>query len=223
MSYIYHGKTDWIKQPNRVVQTFRSGLCMIQQDYIRRADDQIDYFTFREGDPISPEDASPCIDGAYIFPAPTYQDMGNGFIKCTVTAYGRVNTTGVVRVTKRVGNYVTNTIFLLGQVGSNTSSVGSQKIFDVINFNFVAYKSEIVPIPTSPRPLIYDLNLTPLPIGEFRISNSSAPGNSAELVGTTVSNYVLNQVVELYEVNSYGDFIECNISIAATGSLSVYA
>ena len=94
MSYIYHGETDWIKQPNRVVQTFRSGLCLIQQDYIRRADDSIDYFSFREGDAISPEDASPCIDGAYIFPAPSYQDMGNGFIKCIVSSYGRVNLEG---------------------------------------------------------------------------------------------------------------------------------
>jgi len=196
---------------------------MIQQDYIRRADDQIDYFAFREGDPISSEDASPCIDGAYIFPAPSYQDMGNGFIKCSVTAYGRVNTTGVVRVTKRVGNYVENSVIGVNSINPATfSSFESQKIFDVINFNFVAYKSEIVPIPTSPRPLIYDLNLTPLPIGEFRISNSSALGSSAELVGTTISNYVLNQVVELYEINSYGDFIECNISIAATGSLTVY-
>jgi hypothetical protein len=186
---------------------------MIQQDYIRRADDSIDYFSFREGDAISPEDASPCIDGAYIFPAPSYQDMGNGFIKCTVTAYGRVNTTGVVRVTKRVGNYVTTTVFLTGPIPGNELSVESQKIFDVINFNFVAYKSEIVPIPTSPRPLIYDLNLTPLPIGEFR-SNSSV-----EIGGITISDYVLNQVVEIYEVNSYGNFIECNISIAADGRL----
>ena len=211
MSYIYHGETDWIKQPNRVVQTFRSGLCMIQQDYIRRADDSIDYFSFREGDAIPSEDASPCIDGAYIFPAPSYQDMGNGFIKCTVAAYGRVNTTGVVRVTKRVGNYVKNSVIGVNSINPATvSSFESQKIFDVINFNFVAYKSEIVPIPTSPRPLIYDLNLTPLPIGEFRSSAG------------IVSNYVLNQVVELYEVNSYGDFTECNISIAATGSLTVY-
>jgi hypothetical protein len=78
---------------------------MIQQDYIRRADDQIDYFTFREGDAIPTEDSAPCIDGAYISPAPDYQDMGNGFIKATVTAYGRVGTSGVVEISKRVGDY----------------------------------------------------------------------------------------------------------------------
>ena len=95
--YTYYGNSGWIKQPNRLVKTFASGLCLIQQDYVRKKD-SVDYFSFLEGSPLSPEDAAPCIDGAYIFPAPDYQDTGDGFIKCTVTAYGRVNTTGVVSV-----------------------------------------------------------------------------------------------------------------------------
>jgi hypothetical protein len=87
--------TKWIKQPNRIVKTFPSGLCMIQQDYIADKNN-VDYFAFREGDAISDKDSFPCIDGAYIFPAPDYQDMGNGFIKCTVTAYGRTTTIGQI-------------------------------------------------------------------------------------------------------------------------------
>ena len=95
MAYIYHGTNEWIKQPNRLVKTFSSGLCLIQQDYVRRKN-SVNYFDFNEGDPLFDEDAAPCMDGAYIFPAPDYQDTGDGFIKCTVTAYGRVNTTGVI-------------------------------------------------------------------------------------------------------------------------------
>lgn len=95
--YTYYGDSGWIKQPNRLVKTFSSGLCLIQQDYVRKKD-RVDYFSFEQGGTLSPEDAAPCIDGAYIFPAPDYQDTGDGFIKCTVTAYGRVNTTGVVSV-----------------------------------------------------------------------------------------------------------------------------
>jgi hypothetical protein len=87
--------TKWIKQPNRIVKTFPSGLCMIQQDYIAPRN-LVDYFAFREGDALSLSDSQPCIDGAYIFPAPDYQDMGNGFIKCTVTAYGRTTATGQI-------------------------------------------------------------------------------------------------------------------------------
>jgi hypothetical protein len=85
--------TKWVKQPNRTVKTFPSGLCLIQQEYIA-ARSNVDYFAFKEGDILSERDSAPCIDGAYIFPTPQYQDMGNGFIKCTVTAYGRTNTTG---------------------------------------------------------------------------------------------------------------------------------
>lgn len=98
-NYQYHGESGWIKQPNRIVKTFPSGLCMIQQDYIRRKD-RVDYFTFKEGDPISEADSAPCIDRAYIFPTPDYQDTGDGFIKCTLTAYGRVNING--QITKEI-------------------------------------------------------------------------------------------------------------------------
>jgi hypothetical protein len=99
MAYTYHGKQGWVKQPNRIVKTFDSGLCLIQQDYICRKD-RVEYFTFREGDALSTADSQPCIDGAFIFPEPDYSDMGNGYIKCTVTAYGRVNNTGSVTTRK---------------------------------------------------------------------------------------------------------------------------
>lgn len=88
------GKT-WVKQPNRLVKIFPSGLCMIQQDFISVKKRSMNYAFFQEGDRLE-EDYEPCIDNAYIYPTPDYQDMGNGFIKCTVTAYGRVNTTGSI-------------------------------------------------------------------------------------------------------------------------------
>jgi len=205
MSYIYHGETDWIKQPNRVVQTFRSGLCMIQQDYIRRADDSIDYFSFREGDAISPEDASPCIDGAYIFPAPSYQDMGNGFIKCTVTAYGRVNTSGVLDLNKRLGNY-SSTFFVSG-FPSLTTTATSQKFFDVGVYRFAARKGEFITAPDSPTLYIYDLDGVPLP------------------VGTTVNSsfqetFFLIRQIEAYESTNYGEFLEVIISVSVNGSFN---
>jgi hypothetical protein len=99
MAYTYHGTSGWVKQPNRIVKTFDSGLCLIQQDYIRRKD-RVEYFTFKQGDALSVADSQPCIDGAFIFPEPDYQDTGNGYIKCTVTAYGRVNNTGSVTTRK---------------------------------------------------------------------------------------------------------------------------
>lgn len=66
---------------------------MIEEDYIC-ANKNIDYNYFQIGNLI--EDSSPCIDGAYIFTAPKYTDMGNGFIKATITAYGRSNANGSI-------------------------------------------------------------------------------------------------------------------------------
>jgi hypothetical protein len=105
MAYIYHGTNEWIKQPNRLVKTFSSGLCLIQQDYVRRKN-SVNYFDFKEGDRLLDEDANPCMDGAYIFPAPSYQNTEDGFIKCTVTAYGRVNTTGVINTNLSQGSII---------------------------------------------------------------------------------------------------------------------
>ena len=209
MSYIYHGQTDWIKQPNRIVQTFRSGLCMIQQDYIRRADDSIDYFTFREGDAISSEDAFPCIDGAYIFPAPSYQDMGNGFISCTVTAYGRVNTTGVVDLNKQLRDYIYSTGSGLG-----SSYKLSQKFFDVAVYRFAARRGEFITAPDSPTLYIYDLSGVALPVGVTRTDT----GNSSFIMQT----YTLGRQIEQYESTNYGEFLEVIISVTATGNFSQY-
>jgi len=111
MAYTYHGTQGWVKQPNRIVKTFDSGLCLIQQDYIRRKD-KVEYFTFKEGDALSVADSQPCIDGAFIFPEPDYSDMGNGYIKCTVTAYGRVNNTGSV-TTRKEAVFLTANVFEL--------------------------------------------------------------------------------------------------------------
>jgi len=93
MSYIHYGKDGWILQPNRKITNWASGLCMIEEEYIC-ANKNVDYNYFQVGNLI--EDSTPCIDGAYIFTAPIYADMGNGFIQATITAYGRSNANGSI-------------------------------------------------------------------------------------------------------------------------------
>jgi len=56
------------------------------------------YNAFVEGAAIT--DSQPCIDGAYIYPAPDYQDTGDGFMRCTVTAYGRWKDSGTFQTRK---------------------------------------------------------------------------------------------------------------------------
>jgi len=93
MSYIHYGKDGWILQPNRKITNWASGLCMIEEEYIC-ANKNVDYNYFQVGNLI--EDSTPCIDGAYIFTDPKYTDMGNGFIRARIAAYGRSNASGSV-------------------------------------------------------------------------------------------------------------------------------
>ena len=208
MSYIYKGAEGWVKQPNRMVKTFRSGLCMIQQDYIQRKD-KVDFFSFREGDRLSDEDAEPCIDGAFIFPAPEYKDMGNGFTSCTVTAYGRVNTDGVVDLNKRLGTYVSTFTISTFAGGGGSQSSGTQKFFDVAVYRFAARKGEFITATDSPELNIYELDGTKLPVGSTRTESGQS---------FTVKAYNLSRQTENYESTSYGEFLEVIISVSATGN-----
>jgi hypothetical protein len=193
VNYTYHGAEDWIPQANRLVKTFRSGLCMVTQDYICRNDDKVNYQSFNEGDKI--DDATPCMDDAYIFPAPDYQDMGNGFIKATVTAYSRVNTSGVVEISKRIGDYYVAYYYNKG--GSvDIGFFKSQKLFDVVTYRFVIKRGDNFGIPGSVTPKIYNLDLSE--VKEY--------------------NPMLNSLIELYEVTSFGEFDSIVISVLATGS-----
>jgi hypothetical protein len=100
--------SPWVKQGDRLTKTFSSGLCLIQQTYIAPKA-LATYNAFEEGDAIT--ESQPCIDGAYIFPAPDYQDTGDGFMKCTVTAYGRWKTEpNVTRQKRAITLKITGTI-----------------------------------------------------------------------------------------------------------------
>ena len=208
MSYIYKGAEGWIKQPNRMVKTFRSGLCMIQQDYIQRKD-KVDFFSFREGDRLSDEDAEPCIDGAFIFPAPEYKDMGNGFISCTVTAYGRLNTDGVVDLNKRLGPYISTFSYSTSTGGFGRQDIASQKFFDVAVYRFAARKGEFITAPDTPELNIYEIDGTKLPVGSTRTESGWSYG---------VVTYNLGRQIENYESTNYGEFLEVIISVSATGN-----
>jgi hypothetical protein len=192
---------------------------MITQDYICRNDDKVNYSKFNEGDKI--DDATPCMDNAYIFPSPDYQDMGNGFIKCTVTAYGRVNASGCVDIGRRIGDYVSTTAFVqeIGNTGtfnSGTSDLISQKLFDVATYRFSAKSGEVIGTSGSAvKLLIYGLNGKKLPEGITSKDNGAG--------STTTEEYKLGSVPERYEIISYGFFSEVIISVAATGSYNKYS
>ena len=130
--YRKNAASPWIKQGDRLTKTFPSGLCLIQQTYIAPKA-LATYNAFVEGASIT--DSQPCIDGAYIYPAPDYQDTGDGFMRCTVTAYGRWKTEPNVTRQKRE-----LTLGVFGSIANMPIGGGGNETvyFDQRDANFVS-------------------------------------------------------------------------------------
>jgi hypothetical protein len=211
----------WIKQPNRLVKTFPSGLCMIQQDYI--ADRNfISYEDFREGDILSPEDSNPCINNAYIFPAPDYQDMGNGFVKCTVVAYGRVNTTGNVFVSKILSNFSYFYYRYFEEGDDYFEDVATRSGFlDVEIKKIVIAPGETINFQPSNILNIYLEDGTKLPL---RFLNTTVRPSQAGISTEDRDEYLINTNItsrlNSYDEQSYGFFKEVTIAIIASTNAS---
>jgi hypothetical protein len=209
MSYIYKGKTDWIKQPDQTVSVFPSGLCLIQHSYLIRKDN-FKTDTFVVGDRLSDEDASMCVDGAFIFPAPQYSDTGNGFMRCLISAYGRVNTTGTSFSAKRLSGYLSTITTIAGAV-STTATSTTQQLFDAISYQFVVKKNEVVGTPYV-KLYIYDpLSGLKLPEGASSVSTTSYRYDRL---------YELGASLDRYETSDYGVFQEVVITNVASGQFS---
>ena len=128
--YRKNAASPWIKQGDRITKTFPSGLCLIQQTYVAPKS-LATYNAFVEGAAIS--DSQPCIDGAYIYPAPDYQDTGDGFMRCTVTAYGRWKTEPNVTRQKRE-----LTLGVFGGIANMPIDGGNKTVYFDQNLNGVS-------------------------------------------------------------------------------------
>jgi PKD repeat protein len=76
---------------SRKVQVFSTNLVMVSLEYLVPRNDEYLYSQqFKVGTPLLTD--SPAVDGLFIFPASSRQDMGDGFVKFMVSAYGRSST-----------------------------------------------------------------------------------------------------------------------------------
>jgi hypothetical protein len=83
-----------VEQGDRSVTTFPSGLLKVEQTFIGLTSNEFsDRLTLQIGDPF-PLDASPSIDGVFIFPATQETRDINGFTTYKVSGYGRINQNG---------------------------------------------------------------------------------------------------------------------------------
>jgi hypothetical protein len=205
--------SPWIKQGDRLTKTFASGLCLIQQTYIVPKD-LATYDAFKKGDAIT--DAQPCIDGAFIFPAPDYQDTGDGFVRCTVTAYGRVNSTGNKTFSKELAVQKFEARFIPANGDAeniDTIIYGIQVTADKLIWKFVTPKSASPNVSISENLKIYRLNgeaLESVEVTEFfSLSSLAQSSNPTEISFNTPEQIALAEAV------NYGLFDEWTVSYKA--------
>jgi len=144
---------------------------------------------------LSVADSQPCIDGAFIFPEPDYQDMGNGYIKCTITAYGRVNTTGSVTARKEP-------VALLANVFE-----GIQGIRSTDNINYVCKVGsiqEVLGIPISSLPItlyaggaaagLVDIPILKIVLGANESPSTRIPANLVNIFVSATGENITNKL-----------------------------
>ena len=203
MSFQYFIKSDnpdWIPQANRQVKVFPSGLVMIQQDFIYPANVS-ENTAFNVGDSL--DDGTPCMDQAYVFPDPSLQQMGNGFTKTTVTAYGRINSTGRTEF-----GWLRSTGYVRNQ---NNAPVG---YFDC--YNQTARLSVVNDVPTFPAtPTLDSINNGTWTIFYDDGTHTYTPpvfSVSTDLVRTDSTNYGnWNEIVFSFQATGFATTIETPI------------
>jgi hypothetical protein len=90
MAYTYHGTQGLIPLPGRTVETYPSGLVRVEREYACRKVDEVRYRSqLTVGLRLPFDIESPAKDGLAIFPEVRQTSLDNGFIKFSVTAYGR--------------------------------------------------------------------------------------------------------------------------------------
>jgi hypothetical protein len=88
MAYDYKGSNALIWQPDTRVTTFPTGLILATRSAIcRRSVLSTVRSSITVGGVLTIN--SPAIDGLNVFPGPQEEDMGDGFARITVSAYGR--------------------------------------------------------------------------------------------------------------------------------------
>jgi hypothetical protein len=196
--YRQSAASPWIKQGDRLTKTFASGLCLIQQTYIAPKS-LATYDAFKEGDAIT--ESQPCIDEAFIFPAPDYQDTGDGFMRCTVTAYGRVNTAGNKTFSKELGVQVFSASFTPTNGGLPSDQTFSIEVTaDKLIWKFVTLKSASPNVSISENLKVFRLTgqaLETVQISEFFSTSSLAGLNKPTQVSfNTPKQIVLAEAVK---------------------------
>jgi hypothetical protein len=197
---------------------------MIQLEYIADRN-SINYLTFKEGDVLSQDDSAPCIDNAYIFPAPSYQDLGNGFVKCTVTAYGRTTQQATTVYSRRaavVDFYRPEAVTVEDVFGFAYAYATPRNIIrDVAIVSSVIRKDDTLRILFPPLEIYYTNGVAIfMPASSSATFRTSVPANDP-IFQTYTATTSLEPFLESFSQIEYGEFIELvyTITVRTVGTL----
>lgn len=213
MAYTYHGTDNLIALPNRVVQTYPSGLVRIERSFVCKKSQVAKYRnTLKVNEPIPFDNGAPAIDGIYIFPEPQEVVRDDGFVEFRVTAYGRSNIfsqTNIERSSIKTTYSQTIDQYLNGIESTFRGNIAS--INDVYTVRGVLPSSAspeiILTAPTIENPLVIDLiTNTPLVPGTIYYSDSVTTIDGLILYRqktTSISIYL-----DTYTSTNFGQFSE---------------
>jgi hypothetical protein len=228
MPYTYYFKSrGLVALLGRSIQTFPSGLVRVDRTYACHPDDAaLHRPQFAIGNPLPLDDGTPAIDGLSIFPEPREEEGADGFYKFSVSAYGRVNTTGTVQSFFEDGRFTVNSSSVgNGQTTSNT--------FEDLCVNEVAIVSYVVsnsndPInnqpPTIPLRVFVRESGTLVPIQSVYVPGTTSVdsgGTSGTIVTTTT--VTINNIIEDSPGTVFGAWKEVVYKLRANAVVSRFS
>ena len=170
----------------RTVSIFPSGLVRVEQTFICPTSNAgTARYQLAVGSNM-PGDSQPAIDGLYIYPDPQEKTRSDGFTEFTVSAYGRINTTGIKTLDWN--------IFSL----SGTDSANNIQVTGI-------YKN---------RTKRVQLVLNEFEIADLSFDESEAT-KPAKIDGFSIPNIIWSLGVQSYQSTNFGVFTEVTYSIGA--------
>lgn len=188
MAYTYHGTNDLIALPNRVVQTFPSGLVRIERSFVCKKSQVAKYRnTLKVNEPMPFDNGAPAIDGIYIFPEPQEVVRDDGFVEFRVTAYGRSNTSGNIETRYALGSF--------GCILTNSDDTGDPYNTSQIQSGMMpSYLQKIVLSNDQIQDFSFsiDVEIVPANVAMKYVDTTSIPVSSTSFVPYTIwENYMM--------------------------------
>lgn len=226
MAYTYHGTNDLIALPNRVVQTYPSGLVRIERSFVCKKSQVAKYRnTLKVNEPMPLDSGSPANSGVYIFPDPQEIVRDDGFVEFRVTAYGiisELSSLNPIIATARGEFYNVKDEYNKDTNEIIRSEFYLPSINEIYTFLGVLSSSQKFN-PLTTQPLVEDPLLISIGTGQRLFNKYSFQENALTIDGTTYALEKSTSVqmrLEAYSSTNFGQFTEYTVTWKAQAIVS---